>query len=107
MEQPPNQHEPTPPDPETVVGLAAERRILQDIARGDWPSPRDSERPHPPWPADDEPILWFLVDKARASIEAGTDLEATLLYLAAHAWFEGGIENYDRGQWDARIGPFG
>jgi len=93
-----------PPDRDLVVGLAAERRLLQDMDRGPWRSPRDAERPHPPWPADDEPVLWYLVDKAKASIAAGTDLETALLYLASHAWFEGGIENYDRGQWDARRG---
>jgi hypothetical protein len=38
---------------------------------------------------------------ARKNIDA-LGIDAALIQLATHAWFEGGIEGYDRGQSDAR-----
>ncbi len=71
----------------------------QDDARGGrWPSPRNVDQPSPPWPSQDNPALQYLLLKCEASIAAGIDLPTALLQLAVHAWFEGGIENYDRGQ---------
>jgi hypothetical protein len=52
-------------------------------------------------PAENSPMLRFLLWKATASIEAGMDLRSALTQLAVHAWFEGGVENYDRGRRDA------
>ena len=95
--------EPSLPDPHMTIQLAAERRLQQEATRGPWASPRDTPHPEPPWPSPDNPILWYLVDKARASIDAGTPVTEVLLHLATQAWFEGGVENYDRGQWDGRV----
>ncbi len=47
-------------------------------------------------------MLRYLLIKAEKSIAAGMDQRTALLQLAVHAWFEGGIENYDRGQMDGR-----
>jgi hypothetical protein len=74
----------------------------QDAQRGDWSNPRDARQPEAPWPAEDNPMLQFLLVKAKASLDAGMDPMVAVLQAAAHAWFEGGIENYDRGQRDAR-----
>lgn len=42
-----------------------------------------------------------LLLKAEASVAAGMDVRTAMTQLAVHAWFEGGIENYDRGRQDA------
>jgi hypothetical protein len=46
-------------------------------------------------------MLLFLLWKATASVEAGMDLRSALTQMAVHTWFEGGVENYDRGRRDA------
>lgn len=74
----------------------------QDAVRGDWPSPRDADQPEAPWPSPDSAALRYLIWKATASLEAGMDPRTAIVTLAAHAWFEGGIVNYDRGQRDGR-----
>lgn len=75
----------------------------QDAARdGRWPSPREANQPDSPWPSQDNVMLRYLLVKADQSIAAGMDLRTALLQLAVHAWFEGDIENYDRGQVDGR-----
>ena len=76
-------------------------RAAQDAHRGPWPSPRDARQPEPPWPAENSPMLRFLLWKTNASVEAGMDMRSALTQLAVHAWFEGGVENYDRGRRDA------
>jgi len=48
-----------------------------------------------------QPILAALLHDARKNIDA-LGIDAALIQLATHAWFEGGIEGYDRGQRDAR-----
>jgi hypothetical protein len=88
--------------PEQIAMPAFARKDQQDAERGDWPSPRDSQQPAPPWPGEDDPMLRLLLHRAIASLDAGMDLKPALLQLAVHAWFEGGVENYDRGQRDAR-----
>ena len=70
----------------------------QDAARGAWPSPRDSAQPHAPWPTPENPMFQFLVKKAQLTAAGGADLDLVIMQIAIHAWFEGGIENYDRGQ---------
>lgn len=106
--------EPTPDDekasaieaslslPAEVVDPALEKIEVADAARGGWTSPREARMPDPPWPAHDDPMLWFLIEKANASLDAGMDPSIALRQLAVHAWFEGGIDGYDRGQADAR-----
>lgn len=79
--------------------------VQQDLGRGDWPSPRRTPQGTPPWPTSQNPMLRYLLWKARASIDAGMDVELALLQLAVHAWFEGGVENYDRGRVDASHEP--
>ncbi len=74
----------------------------QDASRGDWLSPRDRTIPEPPWPDENSPMLRFLLWKAARRIERGMPVNEALLDLAVHAWFEGGVEGYDRGQRDAR-----
>jgi hypothetical protein len=76
-------------------------RSAQDAHRGQWQSPRDARQPDPPWPAENSPMLRFLLWKANASVEAGMDVRSALTQLAVHAWYEGGVENYDLGRRDA------
>jgi hypothetical protein len=46
-------------------------------------------------------MLAALLHDARKNIDA-LGVDAALIQLATHCWFEGGIEGYDRGQSDAR-----
>jgi hypothetical protein len=98
----PNEIEASLKIPEDLASALLAHVAEQDANRGDWPNPRDADQPQPPWPADDSPVLRYLLHKAEASMAAGMDRTAAMLQLAVHAWFEGGIENYDRGQRDAR-----
>jgi hypothetical protein len=89
-------------------GLAKEMRAglelagRQDRARGSWPSPRGVPMPEAPWPTTHDAMLKYLLLKARDCITAGMGENEAMLQLAVHAWYEGGIANYDRGQRDAR-----
>lgn len=73
----------------------------QDVRRGDWPTLRTAKMPDAPWPSPHNPMLAALLHDARKNAEQ-LGVEAALLQLATHCWFEGGIEGYDRGQTDAR-----
>jgi hypothetical protein len=89
--------------PDDIADPAIIRTEAQDADRGGrWASPRAAEQPDPPWPSLDSPVLRYLLVKAEASVSAGMDIGTALMQLAVHAWFEGGIENYDRGQADGR-----
>jgi hypothetical protein len=88
--------------PDDIAQPAMRLADEQDAARGDWPNPRDGMMPAPPWPDEDNPMLRFLLWKAARRIERGMPVNQALLDLAVHAWFEGGVEGYDRGQRDAR-----
>ncbi|WP_341229451.1 hypothetical protein [Nocardioides salarius] len=46
-------------------------------------------------------MLATLLRDALKNIDA-LGVDAALIQLATHCWFEGGIEGYDRGQRDAR-----
>ena len=72
----------------------------QDMRRGDWPTPRTAKMPEPPWPSADNAMLAALLHDAR-KIAAKLGVDAAMLQMATHSWFEGGIEGYDRGQRDA------
>jgi hypothetical protein len=87
--------------PAHIAEPAIKVREAQDAHRGDWPSPREFKQPDPPWPHENSPILQYLLWKAKASLEKGMDVRSTLIQLAVEAWFEGGVENYDRGRRDA------
>lgn len=73
----------------------------QDMRRSAWPTPRTARMPEPPWPSPDNPMLAALLHDARKNA-AAMGVDAAMLQLATHCWFEGGIEGYDRGQSDAR-----
>lgn len=88
--------------PKRVLDAVLTETTRQDVDRGDWPSPRTAQQPDAPWPATNSPIFAYLLQKASASIAAGMPVREACITLAAHSWFEGGIENYDRGQVDAR-----
>ncbi|MBB3041246.1 hypothetical protein [Nocardioides soli] len=102
MDRTPDEIEDSLSIPEEVVQPAVAKMQAQDAERGDWPSPRETRMPEQPWPAPDDPMLRFLLHKAKASIDAGMDVGIAMVQLATHAWFEGGIENYDRGVRDGR-----
>jgi anti-sigma factor RsiW len=102
MTRSPDDIEATLQIPEAIAAGMLAVAADQDQARGDWPSPRKAVQPAAPWPALDNAALRFLIHKAKASLAAGMDQDTALLQLAVHAWFESGIENYDRGQRDAR-----
>src|SRR5450631_2834548 len=74
----------------------------QDDERGDWANPRGAEMPLPPWPNEDSPIVKYLLAMGGAYLTAGLDIDTVLVWVIVHSWYEGGIENYDRGQRDAR-----
>lgn len=92
-----NQQGPRPNLDQAIV----EEVQRQDAARGDWPSPRKAEMPNPPYPDPDSAVMEFLVHQAMGKIAEGEDIFSAVTYLAAHSWFEGGIEGYDRGRADA------
>ena len=54
---------------------------------------RARERPMPehPWPAEENPMLAYLLDRAR-EMHSTAGVEATFIWLAVHAWFEGALE---------------
>ena len=63
--------------------------------------------PYPPFPDPENPVLEYLVRAAETSLRQGENIQLTLVHLAAHAWFEGGVEGYDRGRSDAAPGSEG
>lgn len=93
-----------PDDPPVSPEMADRLQALvsaQDADRGDWSSPRSAEMPNPPWPAPDNPALEYLVGGALSWLDDGRDTREVLQWLATRAWFEGGVEGYDRGRRDA------
>lgn len=71
------------------------------MRRGGWPTPRTAKMPEPPWPSPDNPMLAALLHDARKNL-ADLGVDAAMIQLATHSWFEGGIEGYDRGLRDAQ-----
>jgi hypothetical protein len=52
---------------------------------------RHRQMPESPWPPRDNPMLGYLIDRAREVLhDEGED--AALVWLAVHSWFEGTIE---------------
>jgi hypothetical protein len=49
----------------------------------------------PPWPATDNPMLRYLIASTLTLVET-ENLHSALLWLATHAWFEGGLEAISR-----------
>lgn len=88
--------------PQSVVTPLVDHVAAQDAARGDWVGGRRAELSNPPWPAEDNPVFKYMLHKYRANLAAGADPEEAAIDFAVHSWFESGIENYDRGQRDAR-----
>jgi hypothetical protein len=56
---------------------------------------RLTHQPHAPWPATDNPMLRYLIASTLTLVEA-ENLHSALLWLATHAWFEGGLEAISR-----------
>jgi hypothetical protein len=54
-----------------------------------------------PWPNPDNPMLAALFHGARKNI-AVLGVDAAMIQLATHCWFEGGIEGHDHGRSDAQ-----
>ncbi len=48
-----------------------------------------------PWPAWDNPMFGYLIDRG-TEIAAADGLDAALVWLASHAWFEGAIAERSR-----------
>ena len=61
------------------------------------PAPLASE---PPWPATDNPMIGFLIERC-TEIATGDGLDAAAQWLAANAWIEGAIA--ERGRIERRI----
>jgi hypothetical protein len=51
---------------------------------------RDSDMPQFPWPDADNPMLEYLVHRSEEMAESD-GRPAAVIWLAAHAWFEGAI----------------
>ncbi len=56
---------------------------------------RLTHQPQAPWPATDNPMLRHLIASTLTLVEA-ENLHSALLWLATHAWFEGGLEAISR-----------
>lgn len=56
---------------------------------------RLTHQPHAPWPATDNPMLRYLIASTLTLAET-ENLHSALLWLASHAWFEGGLEAISR-----------
>jgi hypothetical protein len=52
---------------------------------------RGRSETQPPWPARDNPILGYLIDRA-AEIAETDDWRHAIVWLAVHAWFEGSLD---------------
>ena len=82
-----------------VLGEELLKRLADETAaRGSWPNPRDANQPDPPWPGRDDVMLRYLLATAAERLNAGMAPKTVLTHLAVHAWFEGGIQGYDRGK---------
>jgi hypothetical protein len=58
-------------------------RHLPDDGKGEAPAPMPGTR---------NPMLHFIVSQARRKIEAGESNDLVMIWLATHAWKEGGLE---------------
>jgi hypothetical protein len=56
---------------------------------------RHVSQPEPPWPAIDNVMLRFLIAEA-LELATTEPTETVTLWLAVHAWFEGGLAEIDR-----------
>ncbi|GAA2843276.1 hypothetical protein [Kribbella solani] len=52
---------------------------------------RDRHMPDPPWPEDNNTMLGYLLTRAE-EIAATDGQRVAITWLAAHAWFEGGLD---------------
>jgi hypothetical protein len=52
---------------------------------------REPRLPLPPWPALDNPMLKYLIERA-IEMSATEPIEVVFGWLSSHAWFEGSIE---------------
>ncbi|WP_156368041.1 hypothetical protein [Aeromicrobium sp. Leaf291] len=92
-------------DAQLALDVAA-HTARQNADRGAWSDPRaDAHMPDPAFPDPDNPVLDYLVRTAEASLRRGENIQLTLVHLAVHAWFEGGVAGYDRGRGDTAHDP--
>jgi|SRR5215211_4762259 len=47
--------------------------------------------PAPPWPGKDNPMLAYVIERAKEIADSDGDADA-FLWLGTHAWFEGGLD---------------
>lgn len=52
---------------------------------------RHREMPARPWPDRDNPMLGYLINRAREYLDV-SGIDETLVWLAVHAWFEGALD---------------
>jgi hypothetical protein len=74
-----------PSPPELVAYVDEQDEVLGDS------SIRHTEMPEPPWPAQDNPMLTYLLERA-ARIALDDNVSNALTWLATHAWFEGHLD---------------
>lgn len=84
-----------------MLNLPPERiEALDAYAAMQHPSARDYRRnadmPDPPYPAQDNVMLHFIVERAMTAVRAGADPEVAILDVATHCWFEGALDQIDR-----------
>lgn len=53
---------------------------------------RASSMPAAPWPSPDNPMLAYLLARATDMLSEGSTLKSTLVWIGAHAWFEGALD---------------
>ena len=84
-----------PPDtePKLKAYVATQQRVANLRRRGQLDLVGHGARP--PWPELGNPMLEHLLDRARA-IADHDGVEQAFVWLAAHAWFEGGIDYANR-----------
>lgn len=60
-----------------------------------WDLRQVSQQPKPPYPAQDNPMLEYLLKGAIAMWDAGTDPMTVIAQAVVHGWYEGHIEGLE------------
>jgi hypothetical protein len=63
-----------------------------------WDLRQVSQQPKPPYPAQDNPMLEYLLKGAIAMWNDGADPMAVIAQAVVHAWYEGHIEGLEAAQ---------
>ena len=93
-------------DDKNEVLLRYRERLELYFAEQGLPDDRATPVPLPPWPDDGNVVVAYLIDRARDIAEGGSavGLEAALVWLTIHAWFEGGMAERSRAHDPRRTG---